>query len=461
MSDLASAAIPDPTAASRNQVRRAPDTNRSAPAAARGPSSLPLPSLEDTCTRYLEMARPLVPLAAWERTAHAASRLAATGGPLQDALRQIAGRRGGNYVGGFWRDMYLEARAPLAPYQNAGALFRLPAALARHSLPRRAAAIAVATAQISRLVAAGSFVDDPAHGRGLCQAQHRFVFGTVRLPGLRKDRLVRTHRPTHFVVSHRGRLHHLPLPETAWPRAAARKLEPLFQAIIAGREPDEAVAALTSLSRPDWFHCRRRLRRDPVNAASLRAVETAAFFLCLEPDLVTPDREVLARAVLQGDPANRWYDRTSQLILFGAPYIGVNGEHSAIDGHAVSSLIEAILGRARPARGVARRADSQACATLQWRLDAFKDTIAAARAASVAAAVPHLRVGAARSNGSTMRHDVRIQLAVQLAHLELTGRVAGVYQPTHMRRYVGGRTEVVRPATAAHDCLLPRRGRGP
>ena len=197
----------------------------------------------------------------------------------------------------------------------------------------------------------------------------------------------------------------------------------------------------------------------------MRAVETAAFFLCLEPDLVAPDREALARAVLHGDPANRWYDRTSQLILFGAPYIAVNGEHSAIDGHAVTSLIEAILERARPARGVAPCADNQACAPLRWRLDAFRDTIAAARAASAAATVPHLHVGAARSGGSTIRDDTRFQLAVQLAHLELTGRVAGVYQPTHMRRYAGGRTEVVRSASAQSlalcHAIASGRARGP
>ena len=251
MSDLASTAVPGPTADIPEQGAPAPGTSRSTPAAARGPSSLPLPSLEDTCARYLEMARPLVPLVDWERTAHAASRLAATGGPLQDALRRIAKRRNGDYVGGFWRDMYLEARAPLAPIPER----RRPVPAAGGTGPTQPAAAGGGYRRGDRTGLAA----DCCRQLG---GRSRPWPGPVPSPASPRLRRGATARPAQgpagpdptpdlFVVSHRGRLHHLPLPVTARPRAAARRLEPLFQAIIAGREPAEAVAALTSLSRPD------------------------------------------------------------------------------------------------------------------------------------------------------------------------------------------------------------------
>src|SRR5690349_20018861 len=102
------------------------------------PERLPLPSLEDTCTRYLQLVRPLASGAALERTEGSVRALLEEGRLLQKDLHRLAARHGGDYVGRFWRDMYLERREPLAPFQNAGLLFRLPEQLATLDVPRRA-----------------------------------------------------------------------------------------------------------------------------------------------------------------------------------------------------------------------------------------------------------------------------------------------------------------------------------
>ena len=119
------------------------------------PERLPLPEVADTCARYLGMIKPLVAPPDFERATALARQLAETAAPLQTELRRLAAELDGDFVGGFWRDMYLRLRHPLAPFQNPGLLFRLPAAIAGHGLARRAAAIAVASARLARQIAVG------------------------------------------------------------------------------------------------------------------------------------------------------------------------------------------------------------------------------------------------------------------------------------------------------------------
>ena len=286
----------------------------------------------------------------------------------------------------------------------------------------------------------------------------------MRLPGLRRDRIRRTSLLSHFIVAHAGKFYALPLPDGASPAAEIARLEPQLQAILADRRTSPGTGALTSLPRAEWHRCRRRLRRDPVNRASLRAMETASFVVCLEPDHRVDDRAELAGAVLHGDPANRWYDRISQLILFAAPYMGVNGEHSVIDGHAACTLLETICASVCAHADPTTPADAIVPEPLAWNLGMVAAELGAAvQAAAATRAGLHLHVGDADGTGASLRDDVRAQLAVQLAHYQLTGRAEAVYQPTHMRRYARGRTEAVRPVSAGTIafCRAVAEGRDP
>ena len=425
---------------------------------------LPLPEVADTCARFLGMIKPLVAPPDFVRATALARQLAETAAPLQTELRRLAAELDGDFVGGFWRDMYLRLRHPLAPFQNPGLLFRLPAAIAGHGLARRAAAIAVASARLARQIAVGEHPGECETRQPLCQTQHRYAFGTVRLPGLRRDRIRRTNLLSHFIVAHAGKFYALPLPDGASPAAEIACLEPQLRVILADRRTSRGTGALTSLPRAEWHRCRRRLRRDPVNRASLRAMETASFVVCLEPDHRVDDRAELAGAVLHGDPANRWYDRISQFILFAAPYMGVNGEHSVIDGHAACTLLETICASVCAHAGPATPAGDSVPEPLAWKLGMVAaELVAAVQAAAATRAGLHLGVGDADGTGAGLRDDVRAQLAVQLAHYQLTGRAEAVYQPTHMRRYARGRTEAVRPVSAGTIafCRAVAAGRDP
>ena len=407
-------------------------------------TSLPLPALGETGARYLELVRPrLTPEAFASTEAHVAE-LLRTSAPLQARLRRRALRSRGDYVGAFWRDMYLGRREPLAREQNAAVLFRLPDALVRCDLPARAAALAVAAGEIATSIADGRLPPDRDRGGPLCMAQHGFAFGTTRLPGLERDRLRRTARPAHFILAHRGRFYPLPLPPD--PAAARPFLEAAIRAILADPTPGSRAGSLTSLPRPVWHACRERLRRDPGNAATLRAMERAAFLLCIDDRTDAADPAALARAALDGPAADRWYDKVCQFVLFAAPYLGINAEHSPIDGHAGCSLVETVLARIPPHAASLALTAVPAHRPLRWNLAEVADALDTLEGARPELALQLVDLPA---SGRPLRDDASVQLAVQLAHVRLTGRAATIYQPVHMRQHPGGRTEAVRSDTPA------------
>ncbi|MFO1067970.1 MAG: choline/carnitine O-acyltransferase [Geminicoccaceae bacterium] len=408
------------------------------------PRRLPLPPLDTTLDRYLAIVRPLLTETGFAATQAAADAFRQDGRGLQRALRRIAGRRDGDYVGGFWRQMYLERREPLAPFQNCGLLLRYPQAVAGLDLATRAALLAAATmAEARRLRVATD--DGP-----FCARQPRAIFGSTRLPGAAVDRLVHTDRCQHIVVACRGRLHRVAMPARRSAPDQAAALGRLFRALLDDRRPGDGAGVLTTLPRSEWRRAREQLLAAPGNRRALTAIERSAFLVCLEPDLPGADRAALCDIILDGDAANRWYDKVCQIIVPDGPYFGVNAEHTPMDGHAGCALAEAVCSRLPSLASLPRAARPAPAREIRFDLAAVAAMVEAARA-GVAARRGLVRRAVFDVPGGTgsLRDDVMTQLAVQLAYRTHAGEVAAVYQPTHMRRYRRGRTEAVRSATAA------------
>ncbi|MFO1060391.1 MAG: choline/carnitine O-acyltransferase [Dongiaceae bacterium] len=409
------------------------------------PPRLPIPGLEDSCSRTLALAETLLDPAALAATRRAAADFLAGPGPaLQRALIDWDERQPGSYVERFWRDLYLRNRAPLPVHQNVAGGFRLPAGIASAPLAPRAALVALAVMDFLRQGESGTLDQDREHGRPLCMRQYRDIAGAVRLPGAPLDAIRRSAGAAHCVVAWRDRFYPLLLAGRDGLRAAPQVAADLA-AILANRQAGPGLGLLTALPRDDWAALREALAA--ANPTSLAIVEDAAFVLCLD-EAAGGDAPDLARWLLPG--ANRWFDKSLQVILSGGAMGGCNLEHSAIDGFTVGRLahhVAGLLGRMTlpPAPPAAAPAPA-----LRWRLPpALVARIAAAAAAGRTAGGLGIESFEIRDVPGGLRGDLVVQLALQLAYHRTTGRLDSVYQPVHMRRYRAGRTEAVRPVTAS------------
>jgi len=193
--------------------------------------------------------------------------------------------------------------------------------------------------------------------------------------------------------------------------------------------------------------------------------------LCLDP--ATPgDLLTTSRFLWHGAPnglRERWADKPVQLIVFDSGRAGLMGEHSVMDGTPTLAFTDAICGAlADPGfdHGTPSTSSPARPVELQWTLDStLEQCIARAEKdateliASQAMSVIQTRYGKRAVKSARVSPDAWAQLLVQLAYARLLRkrgwkRPGGTYESATTRRYLKGRTEVVRVVTSESDAFV-------
>jgi len=438
--------VPDRTSGGQFRLERPPG-------AAGGdwvePPRLPIPDLEDTCRHYLEIAEPLSTAAELARTSAAVSAFLSGPGPaLQAQLHALDARAQTSFVHDFWCDVYLRNRAPLAIEQNVAGGVAMPQEWCRAPRAVRAASVALAVMDFMVKASLGQLPQDRENGLPLCMLQYRGLSGSVRIPGADVDSMRADPLPSHCIVAWRGAFFPLPLLREGRLEDAAAVAERIG-AILRWQGETTRIGALTAGERVPWAGLRDRIAA--ANRPQLDAIETAAFALCIDED--APDTAAGRAACWLMASANRWFDKTIQVIVSDSDFVGCNIEHASADGFLGARLAQHLLGFiARNPLPRPPAIDAGAGAEpLRWQLDEQAVNAVENAERQMRRANQRLRIRAfdvpSRSRG--VRGDVAAQLAIQVAYFELMGQMHPVYQPVHMRHFRAGRTEAVRPVTAA------------
>ena len=438
---------------------------------------VPLPTLADTCQRFLAWCAPLLTDGELVETEAAVAEFAAPDGPgpvLHADLRRYDGADGvHSWLDEFWEDRYLGRRDRIALNAN---FFFLFADAARGSaqepapgrLPRAAGLIGGALAY-KRLIDTEELAPVVQRGQPLSMEQNRYLFSATRIPGEVRDTARTPYTPQwpgpsgerHVLVLYRGNAYRL---DVIGPTGAPHTLDEIesgLRAIVAagdaaGRGP--GVGALTTKTRAEWAVSRRALLdHDPRNAAALDAVETALLCVCLEEGTPEGPQQV-SDQLLHGDAGNRWFDKSVSFIVFADGTAGYNGEHCRLDGTTVIAFLDTLL--ATPAAEQSRASGATAQGAPAWApvefvldagLRADVDGAAADFAAYAATTASRLvsveDFGGERAKQLKMSPDAFAQLSFQLAHRRARGRLGATYESIATRSFRHGRTEAMRVVT--------------
>lgn len=433
---------------------------------------VPLPTLAASVQRFLEWCAPLLTADEYARTEDAARELLVPGGTasvLQAELQRFdAGAH--SWLDEFWPSRYLGRRDRIA--LNANFFFLFGPGAPDPCL--RAAELATAAIGHKADLDAGTF--PPLVNRGVPQSmeQSRHVFSTTRIPGDPQD-TVRTpysdawpgpSAERHVVVFSRGRIHRLDVVD---PDGALHTVDEIAEGLRAIRSAhpdragtDEAVGSLTTLARAEWAGVRNRLTGlDPANAAAVDLVERALFAICLD-EHVPADETAAARALLAGDPGDRWFDKALSIVVLGDGTAGVNIEHCELDGTTVLTLVDAMF--ADPVETHAARAGVRAGssptrppehAELGFVLDdALRATVRRAHDdftafldATATTLVAFDDFGAEDAKALGCSPDAFVQACYQVAHRRAKGLTGATYESIATRQFRRGRTEAMRVVT--------------
>ncbi len=417
---------------------------------------VPLPTPEDSCARLLDWSAPLLTDAQRAETEAAVAEFLAPDSPARAWHAELERRaeHADSWLDPFWEARYLGRRDRIALNANFFFLFE------DSPLGQVERAAGLVAGAITYKLAIDSEELPPASQRGnpLSMEQNRYLFSATRIPGEVKD-TARTpytdewpgrSRERHVVVARRGQFVRLDVigpdghPHTAAEIAAA------LREIVQNVQPGPPVGHLTTKARAEWARSRKALLTD--NAEQLDMIETALFCLVLED--ATPEGPLAAAdQLLHGNSANRWFDKSVSLIVFGDGTAGYNGEHCKLDGTTVIAMIDAVLDG--PTDGPTARAQgTPAWTAAPFTVDAelAADIDAAGRdfaeyAAATATTTVSLDFSAERAKALRCSPDAFAQLAFQLAHQRAKGFIGATYESIATRAFRNGRTEAMRVVT--------------
>jgi carnitine O-acetyltransferase len=428
---------------------------------------VPLPTLEETCARFLEWCAPLLDdaqLAVTEAEVRAFLAPDGAGRRLHEALEKYETTEGvHSWLDTFWPYRYLGRRDRIALNANFFFLFG-DAPLDR---VERATALVTGALAVKRQVDAEELPPRVVRGVPTSMEQFKYLFSTTRIPGAVQDTVRAPYTAEqpgpsparHVVVWHRGNAFALDVVGPDGTPHAPAEIAAGLQAVLdlGSRRDDDSVGHLTTKARAAWAADRDALLAlDQANAAALDVVETALFCVCLEDDVPRDDLDTCDR-LLHGDSANRWFDKAVSFVVFGDGRAGINVEHCELDGTTILGLVDAVLGATTDEH--ARRSGAAPQGTPELRpvgfvLDgALRDAVReaagsfAAYAAATATTVARFDVGADRVKELGMSPDAFAQLAFQLAHRRAKGLTGATYESIATRQYRHGRTEAMRVVT--------------
>ncbi|MEO1204743.1 MAG: choline/carnitine O-acyltransferase [Pseudomonadota bacterium] len=426
---------------------------------------LPVPTLEETCARYLSSVEPLISAEAFAETQAAVEALQKPGGVGErlQALLEARGSEMPNWLTGWWEQYaYLAYPDPIVINSSIG--ISSDPGVAPGSQASRAARIAHGALEFYLAIVHETLPPEVQRdGSGFDMSLLKRFLAATRVPGIQGDHLVNfsPSETGHILVIRRGRFFTVDGIDDTGAAVDASTLRVQFERIIAavdGQELPPAIGVLTADERPRWSRERDRLAIDPVNRGSLDRIERAIFVVCLDDEAHdTPD--ALARAGLHGQKGNRWHDKSLHLIIDQQGRFTLHGEHAPVDAGAWCPLIDQIAASTDEVAPISDTRHIAQPVELNWRL--WPETL---KAIDHASAVfdgltenldlhvrPFTDFGKDLIKTFKTGPDPVIQMAFMLAYHRRYGRLPKTYEAASTRMYQGGRTETIR--TASNEAL--------
>lgn len=431
---------------------------------------LPLPELEHTLQVLLESCRAvaqspeeLLQLEQIIATMLSADSPAQSAQRKLEALRDAALAQHTSWFVKYWNQYaYLKDRSSVAHNVSYHLLLRddLPSTHAAASSPLfRAARFVYHALHYRDLVCQGQLAPDrhPTTKIAVDNSQHKFLFHTCRIPGRTQDwcRMYDWQRFPHFAVARNGRFYQVQSAPGATVREIYSQLDWICQ--DADKRAIGQVGLLTSQGRDEWFADRAHVLK--AHPSALVQLESAAFLVCLDGAQPQSRRSVAVHMLnaSEADVGNRFWDKSSQIIVSSNGKIAYVAEHSMCDGvttaRFVNHVLQAMDGdegedeeRAVAAPTVKPKEMAfRLSAAMQRRCDKAKKDFVARMAPTESDVLQFTQFGSDRIKAEFhLSPDAFAQMAIQSAGRLVFGSYRATYESTQTRTFAQGRTEVTR-----------------
>ncbi|KAI9901488.1 hypothetical protein N3K66_003305 [Trichothecium roseum] len=425
---------------------------------------LPVPTLEETGKRYLKTLDPLLTreeLASSKAAVEEFIRPGGVGAKLQEKL--IAKRedpKTKNWIYEWWNDAaYLSYRDPVVPYVSYFYSHRDDRQ--RRDPAKRAAAITTSVLEFKKQVDGGTLEPEYMKKLPICMDSYKWMFNASRVAARPADHPVKYSPDVnkHIIAIRKNQFFKIPH-EINGKQLNTSELEKQFVRVYERAQRVAPIGALTSEHRDVWADARQALLdTSPKNQASLEAIESASFVVCLD-DASPVTMEERAHQYWHGDGANRWYDKPLQFIVNDNGTSGFMGEHSMMDGtptHRLNDYINDLMfGNKLDYSDPTVRSDLPEPQLINFditpKVQAEVDR--AVKDFNAVIGQHQLAVQAYQGYGKGLikkfkcSPDAYVQMIIQLAYFKMYGKNRPTYESAATRRFQLGRTETCRTVSS-------------
>ncbi|KAI4459911.1 carnitine o-acyltransferase [Holotrichia oblita] len=459
---------------------------------------LPVPPLEQTLAKYEKTMRPLLNEKEREKLKQLIENFGGPGGlgPRLQLYLLDQQQKLDNWAYDYWlKDMYLGNPAALPVNSNPGMVFpprKFTTVLdvARFTARLIEAALDYKTILDRRALPIERTPRDPI--QPLCMSQYYRVLGSCRIPGIKVDtqylpetQMINSQTAEHVIVLCRNVFYCVPV--QAVDRGRLNEDEICSQLLyILDDAPylsnTVPVGLLTGWKRPLWAEMREILIRDGRNLRNLDLIEKSLLVVCLDEPLPisfnsrfpkgskghtagSRDETNLALQMLHGggtkyNSANRWFDKTLQLIISGDGACGLCYEHSPAEGIALIQMVEKML---KDINSLPTSNEVPSSSTshlpqperLEWSLESDEHKKIEEAGVFLDNLLKDLDFCVYRFTGygkdfiksCKVSPDAYIQLALQLTYYKLHGKLTATYESASTRRFLYGRVDCIRSAS--------------
>ncbi|KAL7306295.1 hypothetical protein TKK_0001725 [Trichogramma kaykai] len=318
----------------------------------------------------------------------------------------------------------------------------------------------------------------------LCMEQHYQMFRLYRRPGIKNDEHVhldRNNSGNHIIVAHHNTFYSVAVRAPDRDRITIEELAQQFLKIM--EKPADAktlpVGILTTAKRPVWGKAREELMKNERNCHNIELIETCLCIVCIDDDalpttfnnsinetdkwLNNRDYANVLHHMLHGGGsqyfgANRWFDKTVQLILGKDGLWGLSYEHSGGEAPAIFSVFERLTDQVDEMPALEHNMIPSHLPDpekLEWSLSEQSRNDIHEAMIAIDALVEDLDIcilwfteySKEFIKSCNISPDAYIQLALQLTYFRLHKRLVATYESAGIRRFRKGRVDVIRGAS--------------
>ncbi|XP_071960672.1 carnitine O-palmitoyltransferase 2, mitochondrial-like isoform X2 [Antedon mediterranea] len=458
---------------------------------------LPIPKLNNTCSRYLESQRVILNDEEFNKTKAIVEQFEGNEGQAlhKELVALNKQNKHTSYISGPWFDMYLESRLPILLNFNPYVCYNNDTRPEYMDQVIRSTNFIVSAMKFMKTLRANKLDPDMYHLNAkktdnnnfrrkanwipgslaayyaiiskvfpLDMSQYGKLFNSTRVPRQGRDELVTHEDARHILVVHNGNFYTFDVINNDGAVVSEQEIASHLRHILtdSAPRPEYSVSYLTTENRDTWASLRQHmLDGNSKNQETMKLIDGAVFCLCLD-DCEPTEPVELTRSMLYGDGANRWFDKSFQLIIAKNGVASINFEHAWGDGVAVLRFINESFKEStenaalNPGTEPANIDSSQTVRKLEFDLDSTMKTAIKDAIDKYNTSTSKLNIGVRQFNkfgknfmkANKLSPDAFMQLSFQMGYYKLTGgKVASTYESCSTAAFKHGRTETLRSAT--------------